>query len=46
MDKIFKNDTIMGIVAVVTLALVGYLAYQNSKSNKAEKIVEETTEIN
>lgn len=46
MDKIFKNNTVMGIVAIATLALVGYLAYQNSKSNKADKIVEETTEIN
>lgn len=25
LDKIFKNNTIMGLVAVITLVLVGYL---------------------
>lgn len=41
MDKIFKNDKIMGIVAVATLVLVGYLAFQNYKANKPQ---EETTQ--
>lgn len=33
MDKIFKNNTVMGIVAIATLALVAYVAVQNYKSN-------------
>lgn len=31
MDKIFKNDKIMGIVAVATLALVAVMYFQNRK---------------
>lgn len=46
MDKIFKNDKIMGIVAVATLLLVGYLAYKNFKSaeTQTEETKEETTQ--
>ena len=29
MDRIFKNDTIMGIIAIATLALVAYGFYKN-----------------
>lgn len=35
MDKIFKNDKIMGIVALLTLALTAWVAYQNYKTTKA-----------
>ena len=42
MDKIFKNDKIMGIVAVLTFAMVGYLVYLNSKQNKAQPASQET----
>lgn len=31
MDKIFKNDTVMGIIAVLTFTLVAYSFYQNHK---------------
>ena len=34
MDRIFKNDTVMGVVALITLALVAYSFYQNYKSEK------------
>lgn len=33
MDKIFKNNTIMGIVAVVTLILVGLMYLKNTKAS-------------
>lgn len=42
MEKIFKNDKIMGLIAVVTLALVGYLCYVNYK-NKPQN--EENTTV-
>ena len=49
MDKIFKNNTIMGIVAIVTLALTAYLFWQVRKAQKPvetakEIIIEPTTE--
>ncbi|MBQ8761342.1 MAG: hypothetical protein IJZ06_07985 [Bacteroidales bacterium] len=34
MDKIFKNDKIMGIVAVATLALVAVMYFKNCKKEK------------
>lgn len=40
MDKIFKNDNIMGIVALLTLALTAWVVYQNYKTTKA--LTEET----
>ena len=43
MDKIFKNDKIMGFVAVATLALTAWVAYQNYKTTKA--LTEETPEL-
>ena len=33
MDKIFKNDTIMGIVAIATLALTVTMFLKSRKSN-------------
>ena len=39
MERIFKNDTIMGLVAVITLALVAWGAYESYKTKKA--VVEE-----
>ena len=38
MEKIFKNDTIMGLVALVTFALVAWSFYE---SHKAKKAIEE-----
>lgn len=35
MDKIFKNDTIMGIVALATFALVAYSFYKDVKEQKS-----------
>lgn len=35
MDKIFKNDTVMGVVALITLALVAWSFYENHKPEKA-----------
>lgn len=35
MEKIFKNDTIMGFIAVITLALVAWSFYENHKPEKA-----------
>lgn len=35
MDKIFKNDTIMGIVALATFALVAWSFYESHKAQKA-----------
>ncbi len=34
MDKIFKNDTVMGIIALATFALVAYTFYQDYKTKK------------
>lgn len=34
MDKIFKNDKIMGIVAVATLVLVAVMYFKNCKKDK------------
>lgn len=33
LDKIVKNNMIMGVVAIVTLALVAYIFVQTRKSN-------------
>lgn len=38
MDKIFKNNTIMGIVAVVTLVLVGLMYWNTRKVDNATAI--------
>ena len=35
MDKIFKNDKIMGLVALLTFILVAWMAYDKYKSEKA-----------
>lgn len=35
MDKIFKNNTVMGIVAVATLALVCIMFYTSQKGKDA-----------
>lgn len=35
MDKIFKNDKVMGIVAVATLVLVAVMFYKNYKKESA-----------
>lgn len=35
MDKIFKNDKIMGVVAVATLVLVGIMFYTSQKGKDA-----------
>lgn len=35
MDKIFKNDTIMGLVALATFALVAYSFYKDLKEQKS-----------
>lgn len=35
MEKIFKNDTIMGAVAVLTLVLVAWGFYNDYKSPKS-----------
>ena len=35
MDKIFKNDTIMGLVALGTFALVAYSFYKDLKEHKS-----------
>lgn len=34
MDRIFKNDRIMGGVALITLAIVAWVAYDNHKSKQ------------
>lgn len=34
MDKIFKNNTIMGIVAIATLVLVGIMFWRVQTANK------------
>lgn len=33
MEKIFKNNTIMGIVAVATLALVALMVFRQKKAS-------------
>ena len=35
MEKIFKNDTIMGFIALATFALVAYSFYQDFKTKKS-----------
>lgn len=35
MDKVFKNDKIMGLVAIGTLVLVGLMYYKQYKAEKA-----------
>ena len=35
LDKVFKNDTIMGIIALATFALVAYSFYKDFKAQKA-----------
>ncbi len=35
MDRIFKSDRIMGIVALLTFALVAWSFYENHKPEKA-----------
>lgn len=35
LDKVFKNDTVMGIIALATFALVAYSFYQDYKTKKA-----------
>lgn len=45
MDKIFKNDKIMGFVAVATLVLVGFVLWKSLKSETtSEKKETEQTE--
>ena len=34
MDKIFKNNTIMGVVAIATLVLVGIMFWRVQKANE------------
>lgn len=41
MDKIFKNDKIMGIVAIATLVLVGVMVWKSCKA-KSETPKSET----
>ena len=40
MDKIFKNDKIMGLVAIATLVLVGLMYYKEYKAGQAISDVE------
>lgn len=40
MDKIFKNDKIMGLVAICTLVLVGLMYYKQYKAEKALPVEE------
>lgn len=35
MDRILKSDRIMGVVALITLALVAWSFYENHKPEKA-----------
>lgn len=35
MEKIFKNDMIMGFIALMTFALVAWSFYENHKPEKA-----------
>lgn len=48
MDKIFKNDKVMGIVAIVTLVLVGVMVWKSCKAKseapKSEAPKSETAE--
>lgn len=34
MDKIFKNNTFMGVVAIATLVLVGIMFWRVQKANE------------
>lgn len=34
MDKILKNDKLMGFLTIATFAIVAYFAYKNYKNNK------------
>lgn len=34
MEKVFKNDTIMGFIALATFALVAYSFYKDFKAQK------------
>lgn len=38
MDKILKNDKVMGIVAIATLILVGIMFWTSIKANKENGI--------
>lgn len=40
MEKIFKNNTIMGIVAIATLALVGLIYWNSRKKEATEEAAE------
>ena len=42
MDKIFKNDKIMGIVAIATLALVALMVFRQKKASAATETPAET----
>lgn len=44
MDKIFKNDNVMGIVAVATLVLVAVMFYKNHKKESATTVPAVTEE--
>ena len=35
MEKIFKNDTVMGFIALATFALVAYSFYKQHKTESA-----------
>lgn len=39
MDKILKNDKVMGIVAIATLVLVGIMFWTSYKANKENATV-------
>ena len=34
MDKLLKNDKLMGILTIATFAIVAYFAYKNYKANQ------------
>lgn len=40
MDKILKNDKIMGLVAIGTLVIVGLMYYKQYKAEKALPVEE------
>lgn len=42
MDKIFKNDKIMGIIAIATLVLVGLMYWKTCKVEETTGAVKET----
>lgn len=39
MDKIVKNDRIMGVLALITFALVAWMCYQNYKEKQSAENV-------